>query len=65
MATILKCDTCDALSPDKTGLHVANRWTVLVVRTKSRILSEKKTEYLICTDCLSKGIRLNEKRVSP
>ncbi len=64
MATILKCDTCDAMSPDKTGLHIANHWTVLVVYTKSRTLSEKETEYLICTDCMHKGVVLSGKGIN-
>lgn len=62
MATILKCDTCDRVSPDKDGLHVANHWTE--IKVGSRLRRGAEVEYLICTDCLRNGVRLSEKGVA-
>lgn len=62
MAIIKKCDTCDAVSPDKEGLHVANHWTM--VEVASCLRRNDKDEYLICTDCLRKGIRLSDRGLS-
>jgi len=37
MATLLKCDLCDNISPNKEGLHVANDWTHVELRQHRQI----------------------------
>jgi|GEM_PF-6178828 len=64
MATILKCDTCDAVSPNKDGLHVGNFWAKVTVNRSRVIFSRSEVEYAICDECLRRGIKLTDKGVS-
>ncbi len=66
MAKLLQCDTCAAISPNpKTGLHDSNHWHEVEVRTE---YGPHKTyapvRYLICTDCMSKGVRLSHEGIA-
>ena len=57
MAKFIKCDTCEAVSPDENGLYVANHWHVVTVNVS--MYPDKKDEYLVCGDCMIKGVRLS------
>lgn len=64
MANIIKCDACDALSPDKLGLYVANHWTKVTTQTVARSCGGREKEFHICSDCMRKGVVLSEKGIS-
>lgn len=60
MAIIHKCDTCDAVSPDKDGLFVANHWTEITVDVAKVVRNAaREYHYLICQQCMKDGIKLS------
>jgi len=57
MATIEKCDTCSAESPDrKTGLWEGNNWHEITYQDRSIWNAYFRTEkkWLLCGKCFSK-----------
>ena len=52
MATFIKCDGCDIVSPDEKGLHIANRWAKVTVEYSKYWLGNNDKEYNICPKCL-------------
>ncbi len=55
MAVLIKCDTCDSVSPNKQGLHIANGWTHVKLNQ-----SRTEREFIVCDECVGKGARLSE-----
>jgi len=60
MASFLGCDACGAISPDKEGLHVANHWLEVKIDIHAKtIRGGHDRDYLICTDCMKRGVILD------
>lgn len=52
MATFVKCDGCDIVSPDETGLHIANEWAKVTVQYSKFLFGKIDREYNVCPKCL-------------
>lgn len=66
MGKLLQCDVCKALSPDAEGLHVANDWHhVSEITGMERLRHYEPKRYLVCTDCMLKGVRIDHKGITP
>lgn len=50
MATIYRCDGCDAESPDENGLHQANHWFEVTIKD-CRCKTTKNL--LLCRKCVT------------
>ena len=51
---ITKCDGCEAMSPDDSGLFKANNWFDVSVedRSLSRHISYPAKDYVFCRECM-------------
>lgn len=50
MTDLIQCDACAAISPDpKSGHHVANHWTNVLVQTH---FPRREHEMIFCEKCL-------------
>ena len=63
MARILKCDTCNTVSPNSKGEYVANHWRT--IKLQRPFNHPREPEFLICLDCIRKGIRIDDEGVYP
>lgn len=61
MAKYLGCDVCGKLSPNEKGEYIANRWSLIAVR--SSFDAPREREYNICDTCIGHGIVLTNKGV--
>jgi recombinational DNA repair protein RecR len=65
MAEFKRCDTCSQESPDKKGLFIANAWTEISVIERKGLRDERGKKYLVCDDCMDKGVRISDEGVAP